>query len=200
VQTALKKVRTELGDRPRVGFNLLHNPVEPQVEEHTVDLYLEHGIQRASASAFMRLTRAVVRYRLTGIEKSGDKIVVPNKVFAKISRGETAEMFLRPAPKKLVEELVADGILTKGQAELAALVPMAEDVTMEADSGGHTDRRPLVGMLPVIRRLARTRQQRRRSTPSAVSACASAEPVASAILRACTPPSRWAPTTSSRAR
>jgi PfaD family protein len=153
VQTALKTVRTELGDRPRVGFNLLHNPVEPQVEEHTVDLYLEHGIQRASASAFMRLTRAVVRYRLSGIEKSGDEIVVPNKVFAKISRGETAEMFLRPAPKKLVEELVADGILTKGQAELAALVPMAEDVTMEADSGGHTDRRPLVGMLPVIRRL-----------------------------------------------
>ena len=153
VETALKKVRTELGDRPRVGFNLLHNPVEPQVEEHTVDLYLEHGIQRASASAFMRLTRAVVRYRLSGIEKSGDEIVVPNKVFAKISRGETAEMFLRPAPKKLVEELVADGILTKGQAELAALVPMAEDVTMEADSGGHTDRRPLVGMLPVIRRL-----------------------------------------------
>ena len=43
VEAALKKVRTELGDGPRVGFNLLHNPVEPEVEERTVDLYMEHG-------------------------------------------------------------------------------------------------------------------------------------------------------------
>ena len=30
---------------------------------------------------------------------------------------------------------------------------MAEDVTAEADSGGHTDRRPLVGLLPTLQRL-----------------------------------------------
>ena len=62
-------------------------------------------------------------------------------------------MFLRPAPKKLVDGLVADGVLTRGQAELAALVPVAQDVTAEADSGGHTDHRPLVGMLLDARRL-----------------------------------------------
>ena len=30
---------------------------------------------------------------------------------------------------------------------------MADDVTCEADSGGHTDRRPLLVLLPVIRQL-----------------------------------------------
>jgi NAD(P)H-dependent flavin oxidoreductase YrpB (nitropropane dioxygenase family) len=32
-------------------------------------------------------------------------------------------------------------------------VPLAEDVTVEADSGGHTDNRPLAVVLPVIRAL-----------------------------------------------
>jgi trans-AT polyketide synthase, acyltransferase and oxidoreductase domains len=35
-------------------------------------------------------------------------------------------------------------------AALAAHVPMADDISVEADSGGHTDNRPLVCLLPVI--------------------------------------------------
>ena len=33
------------------------------------------------------------------------------------------------------------------------MVPMAEDITAEADSGGHTDRRPLPVLLPTLQRL-----------------------------------------------
>lgn len=36
------------------------------------------------------------------------------------------------------------------QALLAAAIPMAQDVTAEADSGGHTDNRPLVTLLPTL--------------------------------------------------
>jgi len=150
VEQACKEVTAALGDAP-CGFNLLHNPVEPHVEEATVDLYLSHGIRRVSASAYMRLTRAVVRYRLHGIHAGTDgQPVCPNKVFAKVSRAEVAEPFMRPAPKRLVEALVAEGLLTTEQAALAAQVPVAEDVTAEADSGGHTDRRPLVVLLPTL--------------------------------------------------
>src|SRR5262249_23947603 len=46
--------------------------------------------------------------------------------------------------------LVVRGELTDAEARLAARVPLAEDVTVEADSGGHTDNRPLVSLLPVI--------------------------------------------------
>jgi PfaD family protein len=46
--------------------------------------------------------------------------------------------------------LERDGLITAGQAELAAHVPMADDLTAEADSGGHTDRRPLVVLLPEL--------------------------------------------------
>ena len=152
VEAGVAALAGKLGERPW-GANLLHNPAEPEVEERTVDLYLQHGVRRVSASAFMRLTPAIVRYRLTGIREEGGRVVTPNKVFAKVSRPEVAAPFMRPAPTKIVEQLVAAGVITKAQAALAARVPMAEDVTAEADSGGHTDRRPLVVLLPTLLRL-----------------------------------------------
>jgi PfaD family protein len=50
----------------------------------------------------------------------------------------------------LLDLLVRRGELTAEEARLAVRVPVAEDITVEADSGGHTDNRPLVALLPVI--------------------------------------------------
>jgi len=153
VERDVAKIKSTLGDKP-AGFNLLHNPVEPKVEMGTVEMYLKHDCRFVSASAFMTLTPAIVRYRLSGIHRdSAGRIVCPNAVFAKVSRAEVAEPFMRPAPKALVEQCVAEGWLTADQAVLASQVPLAEDITAEADSGGHTDRRPLVVLLPTLQRL-----------------------------------------------
>jgi PfaD family protein len=97
----------------------------------------------------MGLTPAIVRYRLHGIRRGADgRVEAQNKVVAKVSRSEVAEKFLSPAPEGLLRELVAAGHITSEQAVLAAEIPMAHDVTVEADSGGHTDNRPLVSLLP----------------------------------------------------
>ena len=40
--------------------------------------------------------------------------------------------------------------ITREQADLARRVPMADDITVEGDSGGHTDNRPLVCLLPTM--------------------------------------------------
>lgn len=136
------------------GANLLHNPAEPAVEENTVDLYLEHGVRRVSASAYMDLSPAVVRYRLHGIAAGPDGTpILRQHVFAKVSRPEVAEKFLRPAPDAILRELVQRGALTQEQARIAASVPIATDITAEADSGGHTDHRPLVVLLPILQGL-----------------------------------------------
>jgi trans-AT polyketide synthase/acyltransferase/oxidoreductase domain-containing protein len=55
-----------------------------------------------------------------------------------------------PAPQDMLKQLIADGKITAEQADLALQVPMADDVTVEADSGGHTDNRPLVGLIPTM--------------------------------------------------
>jgi PfaD family protein len=133
------------------GVNLIHSPYEPELEAATVALYLERGVHLISASAFLDMTLPLVRYRLSGIGRGPDGAVVcPNRVVAKLSRQEVARKFLSPAPEKFLRALVDSGALTQEQALLAESVPMADDVTAEADSGGHTDNRPAITLLPTI--------------------------------------------------
>jgi PfaD family protein len=149
VETAMETLSTRLGSQHAWGANLLNNPAEPAVEEKTVDTYLKHGVRRISASAYMTLSEAVVRYRLTGISMRADgEVEVPNKVFAKVSRREVATPFLQPAPEAMLAAFVERGILTGEQAVWARTVPVASDLTAEADSGGHTDHRSLPVLLP----------------------------------------------------
>lgn len=50
----------------------------------------------------------------------------------------------------MLQVLVSRGQLTEEEATLASRVPVASDITVEGDSGGHTDNRPLVSLLPTI--------------------------------------------------
>jgi len=150
VELAIDRLQAALGATPH-GFNLIHSPNEPALEAGAAELYLRRGVHLVEASAFMGLTPAIVRYRLTGLRRGSDgRVEAPNKVVAKISRAEVAEKFLSPAPENLRRELAASGLIAAEEAELGAEIPMAQDVTVEADSGGHTDNRPLVSLLPAI--------------------------------------------------
>jgi trans-AT polyketide synthase, acyltransferase and oxidoreductase domains len=150
IEAAITRIKQNLGGRP-FGFNLIHSPGEQALESATVDLYVRHGIRLAEASAFLDLTPHVIRYRLAGIRRGEDgSVVTPNRVVAKVSRVEVASKFFAPAPEKIVRDLVTHGHLTAEQAEFAKQVPVAQDVTVEADSGGHTDNRPAITLLPTI--------------------------------------------------
>jgi len=56
----------------------------------------------------------------------------------------------------MLRQLVSSGEITSEQADWAGRVPMAQDVTGEADSAGHTDNRPAVTL---CRRLWRFRNR-----------------------------------------
>lgn len=129
------------------GMNLIHSPYEPELERAVVDLYLRLGIRCVSASAYLDLTPAIVRYRVAGIGPDG---VARNKVLAKISRVELARKFLAPPPSAILDGLVSNGELSPEQAARAASVPMADELIVEADSGGHTDNRPAVTLVPTM--------------------------------------------------
>lgn len=144
IQTGINEIRGGLGAGEAAwGANLIHSPQEPGQEAAIVDLFLKEGVHRVSASAFMRLTADVVRYTALGLERAADgSIRRRNHLFAKVSRAEVAEPFMAPAPEKMLRELASAGKITEAQAGLAALVPVAADITAESDSGGHTDNRP----------------------------------------------------------
>ena len=154
VDRGLFEIRDALGaDAERLpwGSNLIHSPAEPELEQAVADLYLRRGVRRVSASAYMRLTPAVVRYAASGLslDPSG-AIRRTNHLFAKVSREEVARLFMAPPPQELLDALVRAGQLGREEASLAARLPLCEDITVEADSGGHTDNRPLTAILPVV--------------------------------------------------
>lgn len=150
VETAIQRLKP-FERQYTVGFNLIHSPNDPQLEQAVVDKYLHHGIQLVSASAYLDLTLPLVQYRVQGIHCDTDgRIVCPNRVMAKVSRVEVARKFFAPPPEKFLSQLVQQGKITARQAQLASKVPMAQEITAEADSGGHTDNRPAISLLPTF--------------------------------------------------
>ncbi|WP_193917495.1 PfaD family polyunsaturated fatty acid/polyketide biosynthesis protein [Desmonostoc muscorum] len=150
LEAAINKIQQALPQGP-YAFNLIHSPSEPAIERRAVDLYLKYQVKTVEASAFLDLTPNIVYYRVAGLGlNNANQIEIRNKVIAKISRREVATKFMQPAPPRILKELLEQGLITELQATLAAKVPMADDITVEADSGGHTDNRPLVCLLPSI--------------------------------------------------
>jgi trans-AT polyketide synthase, acyltransferase and oxidoreductase domains len=150
LEEAIKRIQAEL-PYGKYAFNLIHSPSEEAMERRAVELFLQYGITHVEASAFLDLTPHVVRYRAAGLSLDANgNIVMKNKIIAKVSRREVATKFMEPAPERILRPLVEQGLITAQQAELAKRVPVADDVTVEADSGGHTDNRPLVSVLPAI--------------------------------------------------
>jgi len=149
IEEAIHQIQSALPSGP-YAFNLIHSPHEEAIEQSTVQLYLKHAVTTVEASAFLSLTPHIVRYRVAGLARTGDRIQANNRVIAKISRREIAQQFMEPAPENILAYLLSQRWITEEQAALARHIPVADDVTVEADSGGHTDNRPLVSLLPVI--------------------------------------------------
>ncbi|WP_338848530.1 PfaD family polyunsaturated fatty acid/polyketide biosynthesis protein [Massilia sp. W12] len=139
VRSAIRRIKEALPNGP-YAINLLHNPGQPDWEMACAKLFIEQDVKVVEASAYINLSPAIVYYRLSGLKLGeNDTVLRRHRVIAKVSRREVAQHFLKPAPEKIVRQLLADGLITEQQASLAARVPMADDITVEGDSGGHTD-------------------------------------------------------------
>ncbi len=149
ISEAIDRLKANLGDAA-FCVNLIHSPNEPAHEMATAELLLAKNVGLVEASAYLDLTPAIVRYRVAGFKAVGNLVIPMNRVIAKISRVEVATKFLSPPPERILKELVAAGHITQQQATLAARFPVADDITAEADSGGHTDNRPAITLLPTI--------------------------------------------------
>ncbi|MDR1040920.1 MAG: PfaD family polyunsaturated fatty acid/polyketide biosynthesis protein [Deltaproteobacteria bacterium] len=154
VEDAVVRLAGSLDGRS-FGSCLIHTPHDPAWEDRVVRIYLERGVTLVEASAFLQISPDLVKYRVTGLSETPDgQILCRNRVMAKVSRLELAKRFFSPPPQKIVDALAAKGAITAKEAELARFVPMAQDLTAEADSGGHTDFRPALVLWPSMIQLA----------------------------------------------
>lgn len=161
IAEAIEYIQRELSNGEPYGMNLVHHPVHAHIEESTIDLFLRYGVRAIEASAFMGITPALVRYRAAGLRGAADgTVAVQNRILAKVSRPEVAEAFLSPAPERIVEKMVQEGAITRAQADLLRQVPMADDLTVEADSGGHTDHGVAYVLMPAMLKLREEMQRK----------------------------------------
>ncbi|MDR1577910.1 MAG: PfaD family polyunsaturated fatty acid/polyketide biosynthesis protein [Deltaproteobacteria bacterium] len=155
VEDSIGRLKNSLGTRT-FGSCLIHSPQDPAWEEKVLEIYLNHGVNLIEASAFTQITPSLVRYRLKGLRSDPDgTIIAPNRIMAKVSRLELAKRFFSPPPPKIVQLILAQGWITESEAALAPYIPMAQDLTAEADSGGHTDFRPALTLWPSAIELAK---------------------------------------------
>ncbi|MEW5804466.1 MAG: ACP S-malonyltransferase [bacterium] len=151
VEESIRYIQKELRSGEAYGMNLLCNLQEPQQEDKTVDLFLAYGIRNIEAAAYMQLTPSLVRFRLKGIHrKAHGEIIAPHKIMAKLSRPEVADFFMSPPPERIIRKLAGEGKLSHEEAALGKEIPMADDVVVEADSGGHTDQGVSSALMPAI--------------------------------------------------
>jgi trans-AT polyketide synthase/acyltransferase/oxidoreductase domain-containing protein len=154
VEAAVEQFARRLGPDLPYGANLLAVVDRPRAEDEMVEILLRHRVPRIEAASFVTVSKGLARYRASGLRRARDGgVAVAHRVLAKVSRPDVAVAFLQPAPPDLLAALREERRITAEEAELARMVPVADDVCAEADSGGHTDQRPLVTLLPELCRL-----------------------------------------------
>uniref|UniRef100_A0A068PF32 [acyl-carrier-protein] S-malonyltransferase n=1 Tax=uncultured Candidatus Entotheonella sp. TaxID=312019 RepID=A0A068PF32_9BACT len=136
------------------GVNLVADLEHPEQNEAMIDLFIRCNVPIVEASAFMQITPGLVRYRATGLARQpGGEIRRAHRVIAKVTRPETALVFLNPAPERVVNNLLACGAITPEQADLLGNLPMADALIVAADSGWQTDEGMPYAVVPTLRRL-----------------------------------------------
>ncbi|MCL6590823.1 MAG: ACP S-malonyltransferase [Firmicutes bacterium] len=154
IESEIRDIQREFSAGQAYGVNFLYNPTEPVMEEKIIDLFLALGVKVIEASAFMSVTPSLVRYHAKGLKRDQTgKVITTNKIIAKLSRPEVAEAFLSPAPERILTKLLAANMITLEEAELSKMIPVADDICAEADSGGHTDGAVAYALVPAMIKL-----------------------------------------------
>jgi trans-AT polyketide synthase/acyltransferase/oxidoreductase domain-containing protein len=147
----IRWIRAALSEGEAFGVNIIANMMDPENEIETARLLLQEGVSIVEASAFTQVTPALVLFRLGGgIDRDGQ---LRNRIIAKVSHPDVARQFMSPPPKQVIDKLLAANQLTPAQAALAGTEPVATDICVEADSGGHTDQGVALVLLPTMQRL-----------------------------------------------
>jgi len=139
-------------DKP-YGINVVSSIGEEDKENRLISFLIKEGIETIETSGYIYITKPIVKYRAERLFLHNGEVKNTNRIIAKVSRPEIAELFMSPAPENVISSLLSGGDITKEQAECLKKVPIASDICVEADSGGHTDQGVATVLIPAIRRM-----------------------------------------------
>lgn len=155
IAESVEYIQERLEQGQPYGMNLLNNIERPELEMQVVNTFLEYRVRNVEAAAYMQITAPLVKYRVSGLRRNSEgNVEAVNQVMAKVSRPEVAEVFMRPPPKSIIEELLKSGQINEAEALMSREIPVAHDICVESDSGGHTDQGNAYVLVPAIRSLS----------------------------------------------
>ena len=151
VNETISKLRSLSEGKP-FGVGYKYHPHHPDLEEHMLELFVSADVPRLFLSHYVQATKAMVHYRLTGLraDEKGNPIA-KHQLFIRVPHAGLAEYFAQPAPRSLVEALVAEGRLTEEEGELGRKLPLSQDIIVDGDvsrTGGKLD---VVSLFPTLR-------------------------------------------------
>jgi trans-AT polyketide synthase, acyltransferase and oxidoreductase domains len=154
VERSIQQIQDDLAHGEPYGMNFLCRPNDPDAELRLASLFLRRRVNVIEAASFVHMTPALVLYRVKGLAPDGNGGVrATNRIIAKVSRPEVAAAFLQPPPTYLLDKLLRSEHICAQEASLATRIAMADDLCVEADSGGHTDMGVAFTLLPAIIKL-----------------------------------------------
>lgn len=150
LENYIKKIQSQISPSNPYGMCLICNLNDPDEELKQVELYIKYNIPVIEAAAYSSLTVPLVYLRIKGLTRQDNKIVFPRRIIAKCSRLEVANIFLSPPDKSMVDYLLEKGMVNEEEARLSQFIPMADDLAIEGDSGGHTDQGVSFSLIPSV--------------------------------------------------
>ncbi len=136
------------------GVNVYHNINDSHEELQLIKHLLQNNIKIIEAGGFSQITLALAYFRITGLERKNDqRIISKTHIIAKVARPELAEDFMKPISRNLITKLIDNDLITQDQAEIAEGLPLSEDICVEIDPGGVTQRGSLFALFPSIKNL-----------------------------------------------
>lgn len=150
IDQSLARIKASIPPNKAYGVNFISHYNRPELEEALTDVLLKHEVPVIEASAFMEVSSALVRYRAKGLKRRGQHVDVNHRIIAKVSRPDVAANFLSVPPEKLLRKMLSEGTVTDDEVDMLRRIPMADAITVESDSGGHTDQGNPFNLIPAV--------------------------------------------------
>lgn len=153
IQEGVQTIRNSVPQNASFAVNLLAEYSGSGREMKTVQLLLDEGVSCLEAAAFVDISPALALFKIKGLQACGDRVESKHRIIAKVSHHRVAQKFLSTFSEDLLERMEAEELITSREAALARKVTVADDLTVEADSGGHTDQKAAFSIFPAMKSL-----------------------------------------------
>ena len=150
VKTLVNSCKSKLQHNQRFGINIHYGTGDVIYHQQLISLCLNLSVSCIEVSGFDNVTRDLVRYRAKGLSQINGEINIKNKILLKTAKPIIAEVFMQSAPLHLLDQLLAENLISDDEHKLSKQIPMADDICVEGDSGWKNSQTVTIIKLPEI--------------------------------------------------